>query len=180
MKQRKGDWIQTFTGLQIYPLDPRIEEIYILDIAHSLSMQCRFNGHTKDFYSVAEHCCHVSDLLPDSLKLTGLLHDASETYLCDLPRPLKRSEGFAEQYLIAETHLERAIAEKFNLHYPYPPEVKDADNRLLATEAWQLMVPLHPEWKDCLNPLQGKVLGCWTPREAKEQFLQRFGILAGG
>lgn len=110
---RNGDWIQTFTCQQMYPLDPREAEIDILDIAHALANLCRFNGHVKQFYSVAEHSCHVSDLLPQVWKLTGLLHDASEAYLCDLPRPIKRSPGFAEGYLRAERDLERVITKKF-------------------------------------------------------------------
>lgn len=152
---RNGDWIQTYTGRRIWPLDPRIEEINIDDIAHSLSMQCRFNGHTKHFYSVAEHCCHVHDLVAAPWQRGALLHDASEAYLCDLPRPLKRSEGFAEQYLEAETRLMGVIAERYRIIWPLVKGIHEADNRLLATEALQLMSPLHPEWKDHHDPGAG-------------------------
>ena len=59
-KRSRGSWAQTFTGRQFFPLDPDPQDIDIVDIAHSLAMQCRYNGHTDRFYSVAEHCVHVS------------------------------------------------------------------------------------------------------------------------
>lgn len=172
--ERIGGWIQTYTVGQFWPLDPRPEEIHILDIAHSLSMQCRFNGHTLGFYSVAEHCCHVHDLLPAPLKRAGLLHDASEAYLCDLPRPLKKSPGFGTLYQEAEERLEIVIAARFGFEFPYASAVHDADARLLATEAAQLMTPLHPEWPDYGAPVEGLVLPCWTPARARTEFLARF------
>jgi len=174
MKQRIGDWIQVYSGGQMFPLDPRPEEMDIQDIAHSLAMQCRFNGHTKRFYSVAEHCCHVSDILPAEQKLTGLLHDASEAYLCDLPRPIKQSRGFAEKYLTAERQLEWTLSVRFGLDYPFESCIHNADNRMLATEALQLMAPLHPEWLGLGCPVEGLVLPCWSPEEAREEFLSRY------
>lgn len=173
-RERIGDWIQTHTGGQMYPLDPHPAELNIQDIAHSLAMQCRFNGHTKVFYSVAEHCCHVHDVLPANLKLAGLLHDASEAYLCDLPRPIKRSGGFAAAYLTAEFALERVIAVRFCFEFPYDPAIHSADNKLLGTEAVQLMAPLHPDWRDRCEPIEGLVLPCWSPEDAREQFLSRY------
>jgi hypothetical protein len=59
-----GNWIQTFTGRQYWPLDPREGDVYIEDIAHALSLQCRFTGHCRSFYSVAEHCVRVSHVVP--------------------------------------------------------------------------------------------------------------------
>ena len=116
--KRTGDWIQTYQGTQMYPLDPLAVEIDIRDIAHALSNLCRFNGHVKKFYSVAEHCCHVSDLFDSKyLRLVGLLHDASEAYLCDMPRPIKRSDGFATLYLEAEEKLMQVIATKFDIQW---------------------------------------------------------------
>jgi len=172
---RKGDWLQTYQGGQMYPLDPCASEIDILDIAHALGNLCRFNGHVKKFYSVAEHSCHVSDLLPEkSLKLAGLLHDASEAYLCDMPRPIQRSNGFAQEYLKAEESLMRCIADKFGITWPLPSAIHHADNQLLATEALQLMSPLHPEWRDRFDPVDGLTLPCWTPEKATNQFVRRY------
>lgn len=174
MSARVGDWIQTYQGGQMYPLDPHVAEIDIQDIAHALSNLCRFNGHVKKFYSVAEHSCFVSDVLPRNLRLNGLLHDASEAYLCDMPRPIKRSQGFADQYLAAEETLMRSIAVKFGFDYPLYPIIHKADNALLGTEARQLMAPLHPEWRDLYEPVEGLVLPCWEPTRAREEFLRRY------
>lgn len=171
---RNGDWLQTYGCNQMFPLDPREDEICIDDIAHALSNICRFNGHTRRFYSVAEHCCHVADLMPSWSKFEGLMHDASEAYLCDLPRPLKRSQGFAEKYLGAEDRLMRVIAKKYGFQYPMSINVKDGDNRLLATEADQLMSPIHPEWKDHYDKVPNLLLPCWSPEEAKKEFYKRF------
>lgn len=177
MTERIGNWIQTFSGGQVWPLDLRPGEIHIVDIAHSLSMQCRFNGHTSEFYSVAEHCCHVHDLLPAPLKRAGLLHDASEAYLCDLPRPLKKSPGFGTLYQAVERELEATIAARFGFDFPYASAVHDADARLLATEAAQLMSPLHPAWPDYGAPVGGLILPCWIPARARTEFLNRFAGL---
>ena len=91
MAARKGDWIQTFTGRAFYVLDPRPEDVDIEDIAHALSMQCRFAGHCREFYSVAQHSVTASWLVPPEDALWGLLHDAAEAYVVDLPRPIKRA-----------------------------------------------------------------------------------------
>jgi hypothetical protein len=171
---RNGDWIQTSQRHQMYPLDPHPSEIDILDIAHALSNLCRFNGHTRWFYSVAEHSCYVSDILPSELKLTGLLHDASEAYLCDMPRPIKRSPGFAEKYLEAEANLMKVIGIQFGFEWPLPEPVNDADNRLLCTEALQLMAPLHPDWKDRYNVVEGLTIAGWQPERARNEFLNRY------
>lgn len=181
MSTRVGDWIQTYQGGQMYPLDPDPAEIDIQDIAHALSNLCRFNGHVKTFYSVAEHCCHVSDLfVSPAMRLEGLLHDASEAYLCDMPRPMKRSEGFADVYLTAESKLMHTIAVRFGVTWPTPTFIMMADNRVLGTEALQLMSPLHPEWRDRYEPVSRLVLPCWEPTRAREEFLKRyFEIVAG-
>ena len=136
---RVGDWIQTFTGKQFWPLDPRPGDIHIEDIAHALSNICRFTGHCRTFYSVAEHSVRVAATLPQRCELWGLLHDASEAYLCDLPRPVKRSGALGVLYCEAERKLSMAVAEKFALDWPEPPEVKLADDILLVTEQRDLM-----------------------------------------
>ena len=84
--KRKGDWMQTHSGIQFWPLDPRPEDILIEDIAHALSNQCRFAGHCCFHYSVAQHSVLVSENVPAQDAMWGLLHDAGEAYLVDLPR----------------------------------------------------------------------------------------------
>jgi 5'-deoxynucleotidase YfbR-like HD superfamily hydrolase len=175
-----GDaWLQTFSGGRIYPLDPSPDQIDIEDIAHSLSMQIRFAGHIKRFWSVASHSIMVSQIVPAEHALQGLLHDASEAYLVDCPTPLKRTSMFAE-YRAAEKRLQEMIYAKFGCNTVEHPSVKEADKIMLATEATQLLGPLHPEWKlpAGVEPL-GWRLEPLPPHEAERQFLARFRELGG-
>lgn len=86
-------WIQTFTGKQFWPLTPKAEDVCIEDIAHALAFKCRFGGHCKTFYSVAEHSCRVAEILRPEHQLIGLLHDAAEAYLPDVAAPIKSAIG---------------------------------------------------------------------------------------
>src|SRR5579859_2936777 len=131
MDARKGNWMQTYTGRQAWPIDMRPEDIDINDIAHSLSMQCRYNGHCRRFYSVAEHSYWVSKYVEPENALWGLMHDASEAYVTDVPRPLK---PFLTDYEHIEFMAQVAIALKFGLPYPIPANVHHIDNRILLDE----------------------------------------------
>lgn len=167
--------IVTFSGEVIDPMNPQIHLIHIEDIAHSLSNQCRFTGHTKSFYSVAQHSVLVSEIVSFENSLWGLLHDASEAYLADLARPIKHQGGLGEIYREAEENLNRAIALTFGLEWPMPADVKWADNVLLRTEARDLM----PEAIDGGMDMSGDFLDyeideSWTPPFAKYLFLERF------
>jgi len=95
-------WIETYTGKKLYFLEPKPEQIDIEDIATALSNECRFGGHTKSFYSVAEHSILVATICPAPLALVGLLHDASEAYLRDIASPIK-------QYLANYKELEEKL-----------------------------------------------------------------------
>lgn len=123
-------------------LDPQVHNIDILDIANSLSMQNRFNGHTPKPYNVADHsvrvaqCVSINDkqLHISSLKqlcLTALLHDASEAYLGDIIAPLKI---MLPDYIELENRWMEVISKRFNLIYPLPIEVINADRDILAVE----------------------------------------------
>jgi hypothetical protein len=127
--------IQTFTGKRFFPFDPDPKLIDILDIAHALVNQCRFGGHCAFHWSVAAHSCLVAMETGD---LAGLLHDASEAYLPDVVRPLKKLPAFAA-YRQAEERLQKMIAEKYGLPWPEPAHVKEADNIILTAEANVLM-----------------------------------------
>jgi hypothetical protein len=171
----EASWIQTFSCRKFNPLDPNPESIVIQDIAHALSMQCRFSGHVKEFYSVAQHSVGVSYLTAPEDALWGLLHDASEAYLVDIPSPLKKSGKF-DPYLDFERNMMAAVCKRFNLSLEEPPSVKKADRNMLVIEAEQLMSPLHPDWKyhDSAPPF--KVLSL-SPKDAKKMFLRRFAEL---
>ena len=166
-------WIQTFTGKQFWPLNPKTEDICIEDIAHALSMICRFNGHCSQFYSVAEHSVLVSRFCPDKFKLYGLLHDASEAYISDVGKPIKpKLNGYGE----IEAQLQFTILMSFDQHGKrFNSITKDIDKRILVDEQKQLM-PKHPvEWSQTkdIEPL-GVELKCWQPEKAEEEFLNEF------
>jgi uncharacterized protein len=171
------DWIQTYTGKQFWPLEPRLEDIDIRDIAHALSNLCRYGGHVEKFYSVAQHCVLVSQVVPREHALRGLLHDASEAYLIDVPRPIKRSEGM-EAYRIAEKRLEAAIYERFGLSAEDPKCIKTADNQLLRTEQRDLMKPAPAAWKDYRVGALEQTITPWPPFQARTVFLNRFDELS--
>jgi hypothetical protein len=179
MSERIGDWIQTYTGRQFWPLDPRPDEIDILDIAHSLSNQCRYSGHVETFYSVAEHSVHVSHIVPPEDALWGLLHDASEAYLVDLPRPLKRHSEMGYLYRGIEAQLMLNVCARYGLDIIEPPSVKHADNVLLSTEKRDLMKIPPKAWVETEPPLDMRIVP-WTPLVAKERFLARYRGLTCG
>jgi hypothetical protein len=174
-------WIQTWTGRQFFPLNPRIEEVCIRDIAKALSNLARSTGHC-DFYSVAQHSCIVSDHLlgenpSRALALWGLMHDASEAYLNDIASPVKRDSMFAG-YRFAEARLMKVIVERFSLWLEEPNKVRDADLRALATEARDLMKDPPALWDKLPEPLERRIR-TWSPRKAERQFLKRFRSLGG-
>lgn len=146
---RQGDWIQTYSERQFYPLDPRPEEIHIEDIGHALSNICRFGGHCRQFYSVAQHSCRVADFfLPDrpELAMWGLLHDAPEAYLGDMVRPLKHWSGdWGDRFVEAEGRLMEAVVRRFKLTpVEIPSAIKEVDDVMLLTEVRDLMG--DPDW----------------------------------
>jgi uncharacterized protein len=163
-------WIQTYTAKRFFPLAPRAEDLDLRDLAHSLSLQCRFNGHCREFYSVAEHSVRVSRALPPSLAAWGLLHDAAEAYLSDLPTPIKQQ---MPRYQQAEAALLRVVAARFELEWPMPEAVVHADRQLLATEARDLMAPAPEPWALEAEPLAERIEP-WTAAAAEQAFLERY------
>jgi 5'-deoxynucleotidase YfbR-like HD superfamily hydrolase len=169
--------ILTASGRYFNLREPERNEYSIGDIATALSRICRFVGHTKAFYSVAQHSVYVSRLLPDKLALQGLMHDASEAYLGDVSYPLK---GLLPEYRTLEKALEATIARVFGLPYPFDPAVKRADMVMLATERRDLM----PEQDEPWPILSGVILSAETivpvsPDAARALFMQRIYELWG-
>lgn len=170
----KTIWFQTFSGKQFHPYDCKEDQIDINDIAHALSKQCRFNGHINKFYSVAQHCIIVSYLCDKQDALYGLLHDASEAYLSDIPSPLKHSEQFSF-YRNIEKNVQDVIYNKFNLSVNEPLSVKSADKLALHLEA-ECLSDGKRKWVNNNIPLFIKPL---KPSIAKKVFLNRFKELYG-
>lgn len=161
--------IQTYRGKYIDPFNAQASDIFIEDIAHALSNLCRFTGHVKRFYSVAEHSLHVSSLVPQEHKLTALLHDAAEAYLSDLSRPIKHRPEMAF-YREAEDQLLAIILLKYGCPVVLPACVKKADDAMLHLEALTLMAA-GADWAD--KHIAAEVsLEYMTPSYAKHRFTE--------
>jgi hypothetical protein len=163
--------IITSNGKWFNVLNPDPKDVDIEDIAHALSNQCRFTGHTTSFYSVAQHSVLVSECCNPSDAKWGLLHDASEAYLSDIARPVKKHPDFGPFYLKAEAALTEAVMRHFDLPPAMPDSVRAADDMLLRTEARDLMAPTFPVYP-------GETLGLeilpWNPDEAYYKFMERY------
>lgn len=180
------NWIQTQYGLEFNLLCPDEASISIYDIAHALSNMCRFTGHTKEFYSVAEHSLHVMHavsrhvMLRDSehasqILLSALMHDAHEAYTGDVATPIKRVLGKA--WYDFERRIERAVARKFSLLKL--DCIVDADRAALLCEQEQLLGKQIKDWQVCCKqPLNVRVQ-CYDPWEAKILFLEAYWRLHG-
>jgi hypothetical protein len=177
--KRIGSWMQLASGRKFWPVDPRADEVFIEDIAAALSKMCRYGGHCKRFYSVAEHCVLMAHAAPEELALHCLLHDAQEAYLSDVIRPIKSQ---LHGYGAMETAVESVIAQRFNLPHPMPAGVKWFDNAILADERAQNMEPMpdvpNAEWGAPHAPL-GVRLAFWTPEKAEFEFLAAFRRYGG-
>ena len=174
----RGINMQLYSGRPFFLTDPKVHEVDIRDIAHSLAFQCRFNGHTQKFYSVAQHSVLVSENVPSHLALEGLLHDAGETYVTDLAKPVKVIVAGA--YTELENVMDQVICEAFELKYEdcHTGPVKLADKRMVATERRDLMHPsLNVDWgeigKEGFFPFPFKITPI-GPEEAEELFLKRY------
>ena len=171
-----GRYFRTYTDRRVDLFEPKTSEISIFDIARSLSQQCRFLGHTTRFYSVAQHSILVSQLVPNEDALWGLLHDASEAYTGDLPRPFKNLPEMV-QYRIAECRLMVTICDRYNLRPEMPRSVELADRAMLATEFRDVTTMTDVEWikNECgLAPLPNLKIEPWLPKMAETRFLDRF------
>lgn len=183
---KEDSWIKTFTGRRFYPFNPHPEDIDIMDIAHALSMQCRFSGHLIQFYSVAQHSCSAHDLIAAAsprAKFWALMHDSTETYIGDMASPIK---WFFPDYSEMEDLLALRIIERFQIPYDQDieHEVKQVDNWLVfqeghlllrnaETEVWQARTQRPTTFEHV--PLDRIPL--WTPMQARYEFLNRFHAL---
>lgn len=179
-RERQGDWMQTNSGVAFWPLDPRIDEIVLDDIAHALAQANRYAGHTKYPFSVAQHSCLVFDWITDQFSDVGLgqwaiLHDAPEFVFQDMIGPIKRSMNTGS-YRDHYRRLEGLIVDRFGmLPLTVPAEVDEADKRIVLDEQAALMDKPSPlEWSFYrgLSPL-GVVIEEWDWRRAKAEFLGR-------
>lgn len=176
---RPDQWIQTYTGRQVWPLEA-LGDFHLLDIAHSLSHICRFGGHVRSFYSVAQHSVLASRHIEPRHAAWGLMHDAAEAYIGDITRPIKQSlsiigdcpEAFRGIFDV-ENALLAAIASEFALPWPPPAEaIELIDLRLLHAERASLLGRPPIEWG---RPAPGPRINIdpWTSGYAEAAFLDR-------
>lgn len=149
-----SEHITTAHKVHFKPLEPKKEEILIEDIAHALSLMTRANGHFPEFYSVGQHCIGCAKEaaareFDNEITLFCLLHDASEAYIADITRPVKKE---LKEYLVIEKRLQDAIYENFTGRTPTPEEeaaIAAVDDAMLFHEFYHYMgekiVPGEPE-----------------------------------
>jgi hypothetical protein len=177
MTSRVGGWMTLRSGARFYPLDPRPEDIDVGDIAHALAHKCRYNGHTRKHYSVAEHSLLLSRALerdgePREVVLWGLLHDATEAFIPDVVKPLKVLPEFA-WFREIEARVMAAVCARFGLAFGEPAIVKAYDARIIMDEAPRLMAGPVLASDSGLRPL-GCRIRCLEPYRARQSFLARF------
>ena len=177
-----GPYLQTVSGRRVNPFDPDPDQIDIGDIGRALANQCRFGGHCRVFYSVAQHSVIVSEIVERrggdvEDVFAALMHDASEAYLGDMPHPVKHRSPLGAAFRAAEEHLERALRDRFGIRADVP-EIKRADRAVLATERRAFSAESwHWPELDGVEPLDLE-LEAWSPDEAERALAARYAELA--
>ena len=177
-ERTSSNWITTFNGHQFWPLNPRTEDLDIQDIAHALSNICRFTGHTRHFYSVAQHSVLASEWCNPDIARWCLMHDAAEAYINDIAKPVKRCLDIVNE---AETVILKLVSEVWGLLWPMPEYVKTIDLRMLATERRDV-VPhsFKHAWHSTENTTPyPEIIEPWPSLTAEAKFLNRFYVLFG-
>jgi len=174
---RKGDWMQCWTGRRFYPADPCPEDVHILDCIFALANKSRYNGHCQ-FYSVMEHSCLVSDLMPEGMQLDGLTHDFDEVYFPDVHRPAKRAMGKDNiLFTLMRNAWEQAICPALNLRPTIPDEVLLMDTQICVLEK-KALHPRSQEW-DLPYPMPKARIQCWPASVARRMGLIKWCALTG-
>lgn len=168
-------WIQTWSGRRFFPLHPRPADVCLGDIAHSLAFKCRYGGHSRRHYSVAEHSVLLSHLVPTEHALAALLHDAGEAYLPDVFAPIK---GWLLGFNSIETRVHATIARALGIPDVIPKIVHEYDKRIVQDEACQCFHSMPVPWTFHGDPL-GVRLRFWRPERARAKFIARYWALWG-
>jgi 5'-deoxynucleotidase YfbR-like HD superfamily hydrolase len=190
MKLTKNCFV-TSSNTAVNPVDPTVDMINLEDISIALSNSCRWGGHTPEPYTIAQHSVMVMATLEivlgkrctNELRRQALLHDASEAYMGDLVAPLKRQ---MPEYRKVEDGLQKVIAIKFGLNYPWDPMICAADKAsMVALEApicgkpadgFEYFFETEP-YKSWINVLQTRVLPMttdkvWPHKVARSVFME--------
>lgn len=164
-------WIQTYTGIAFNLQHPREIDVCIEDIAHALAFQCRFTGHSRRFYSVAQHSVCCAWAAPPAARLHALLHDAHEAYVGDMNSPLKHLIGGV--YVRIADRIQRVINRKFGVEL-YPEEIHEIDRRMLLTEQRDLLGNQVKPWHVASSPYGRYIVADMHPGEAEMFFMKAF------
>lgn len=171
----RGHNMCTSSGKPFFVFDPQPDEVRIEDIANHLSRLCRFNGAIADrwdIYSVAQHCCHVSDHCPPGYRLEGLLHDAHEAYVGDKIKPIKL--GIGKVWDRIEDRVEAVVRHKFGLPAEISEQVKEQDYLAVATERRDILpTNISVDWGVLPEPWPERLFA-WPIPHARYEFLFRF------
>lgn len=193
---RVGGWMITQSSRQVWPLDPRPEDFCVEDIAHALSNICRYGGHCREFYSVAQHSVLVSVIVDHILivedaararrvAFAGLFHDAAEAYIGDMVQPLKRS---MPEFRAVDHKIQMVIGRVIGIDPAlfFSPPVRSADKIALLTERRDLLTNPCPNGSTWLEDTEGIKAADWlsvqnplSPKEARASFLARYEELRG-
>lgn len=176
----RGNWFQTYQGFKFHVIDPHIGDVDIDDIAHALSFTCRYGGHCREFYSVAQHSIYVEQMLserwPDTplLSLQGLLHDAAEAYVGDMKRPIK---DHMPTFQAIESNVNKVIHEALGV--PLPSEhwerlIKYADNAVLMAERRDIMNHFNQDWDIKEEPWWGRIQPWPHPDDGYMNFILKW------
>lgn len=175
-------YITTYSGIHFTPLEPKLEEILIEDIAHAQSLMTRANGHFPEFYSVAQHsiACAMEAMArkyDDRIALACLIHDGSEAYLSDVTRPVK---AVLDEYKRIERVLQDTIYKRFLGNEPSDDErekIKEIDDTCLYYEFLHYMgeelAEYAPEKKSEMK------FDTLPFKEVEDEFLRIFHSICG-
>ncbi|KKN38991.1 hypothetical protein LCGC14_0747730 [marine sediment metagenome] len=194
-KMMEDCWLQTLSGQAFWPLEPERATPPIEDFAASLSKLCRFAGHCKRFYSVAEHCVLMARnfkvnfghptmrQVMKAIRRGLLMHDITETIIPDFVRPIKHllyiwtPDGMVSFTVFEEGLLEdllMGLERQYDWSEPVSatgPTIKEIDSAMLATEGEQVMNKSERRWGSLPKPLPIE-LRCWEPEVAYQQFME--------
>jgi hypothetical protein len=171
-----SEGIRLFSGAMFDYNNPADSDVVIEDIAHALSNNCRFAGHCKHLYSIAQHAVNASMIVPPEYAFDALMHDTAEFATNDIPTPLKIALPVFKEL---EVRIESSMSERFGFTYPLSPAVKLADAQMLALEKETLLPQDTSEWEmlrgvDYAHLRELVDLTSWTPERARFEFLDRY------
>ena len=180
MTRLRGDWMITASGRRFYPLDPRPEDVDWSDVAHHLARLCRYGGAVAGWYSVAEHCCLMTDWMLErgdiDMARYALVHDAPEAYIGDVIRPIKPD---LPAFRGIEEPIEVMMLGMLGLAPELPTAVKQADTLIIGDEQAQLFSPdvlARANWLPMAGML-GVTCLQWERDQARDEWAARFRAL---